>query len=392
MTEYFEEKIMERDLRQSEEKFRSIMETANDAIIVANQEGEILSWNAAAGRMFGYTQEEVLGRPLTLLMPERFQEAHTAGIRRYHKEKKSGIIGTNLELVGLKKDGGKFPMELSISTWTTGDEVFFSGIIRDITEKKTREKEIQEQNTELQRTLDQLKKTRDLIIRQEKLAAIGTLSAGVAHEILNPLNIIGTITQVMQKTETPPDELKENLREIMTQIGRATKITDNLRMFSHRREPEIKPVDLHDLFDRTAQLIEHDLKLDNIRIERRYDPDLPAVQADDDQIAQVFLNLLNNAHQAMTGDNGDTITVKTRGFPDHIEFRFSDNGPGIPAIALDHIFDPFFTTKDPGQGTGLGLSLVHSIMEKHGGSIEAESREGEGAAFTLTLPLSRHGD
>jgi len=239
-------------------------------------------------------------------------------------------------------------------------------------------------NARLQKTVGDLERTRTMLVRSEKLAAIGTLSSGVAHEILNPLNIISAIAQMMRK-EGPEGQLKEDVDEILRQVDRATKITNSLRAFAHQREAEIREVDVHALFDETAGLIERDLKLDNIEIQREYARDLPAIRADEDQLAQVFLNLLTNARDAMKGGRNSRITLRTAVVDDGVEIRFSDTGPGIPAEITSRIFDPFFTTKDPDKGTGLGLSLVNSIIEKLGGTLRLENEPGQGAQFIITL-------
>ncbi len=245
--------------------------------------------------------------------------------------------------------------------------------------------ELESRNEELKTVIAQADAAQRLLVRTEKLASIGTLSAGVAHEILNPLNIISTMVQVMKLDKLTPD-MRENLGIIMKQVKRATKITNNLRMFAHRKKAEITNFDIHELFDKTATLIEHDLSLDNIRIVRDYAKNLPMARGDEDQIAQVFLNLLNNSRDALKGQVKSKITVKTKNLGKDISIIFSDNGHGIPDDIIGKVFDPFFSTKDPGDGTGLGLSLVHSIIENLGGTISAGNRDDHGAEFTIILP------
>jgi len=258
----------------------------------------------------------------------------------------------------------------------------------DITERRKNQDALRSSSAELQKALDELKQAQAVLVRQEKLASIGTLASGVAHEILNPLNIIGTIVQILQ-LEEGPTELQEQLTEIMVQIRRATKITNNLRMFSRQHAAEIGEVNINTLFDKTSGLMEHDLNLDNILIERVYDPNLPVIEADDDQLAQVFFNLLRNSRDALEGRDDKRITITTAQQDGEVVIRFADTGSGIPPAQLDMIFDPFFTTKDPGHGTGLGLSIVYSVVEAHGGSIEVHSQEGVGTEFVLRLPVRR---
>lgn len=187
-----------------------------------------------------------------------------------------------------------------------------------------------------------------------------------------------------------PAEQGEQLAEVMTQIHRATRITDNLRMFSHRHEEiHISEVDINALFDKTALLVEHDLNLDNIRLERDFAPDLAPVLADEDQLAQVFLNLLSNARAALHDRPERRITIRTRPAEDGVAITFADSGHGIAQEHLAKVFDPFFTTKEPGEGTGLGLSIVYSIIESHNGAIEVFSEPGEGTEFFIHLPYGR---
>ena len=259
----------------------------------------------------------------------------------------------------------------------------------DITERKKAEQALRDSKDELQKALDNLQVAQQVAIRQEKLASIGTLASGVAHEILNPLNIIGTLAQVMQ-LEKIPASMRKNLDEMLAQIKRATKITNNLRSFSHQHAFEVRMVDVHALFDKTAALLEHDLNLDNVLVERHYAQDIPLIEADEDQLAQVFLNLVSNARDAMSSDD-KRIIVETRPKDDGIEIRFSDTGDGIDSGEIGKIFDPFFTTKDPGRGTGLGLWIVYSIIENHCGTIRVESEKGKGAQFVIFLPTHLPG-
>ncbi len=261
--------------------------------------------------------------------------------------------------------------------------------VMDITESKVREKELLKKNMELRNTLDKLQKAQEILVRSEKLTSIGTMAAGVAHETLNPINIISTIVQVLQMEELP-GEVREDLDEIMTQVQRATKIMNNLRMFSHQKETGFAPVDVHELFDKTASLVEREMNLENILIKREYEENLPIIEADGDKLSQVFLNLLTNAKDAMKGGKDNRITISTRTMEEEVEVRFTDTGPGIPKDIMNRLFEPFFTTKGATEGTGLGLSLVQSIIkENHGGKIRVESKEGKGASFVIDLPVER---
>jgi len=188
--------------------------------------------------------------------------------------------------------------------------------------------------------------------------------------------------------ENHPPEVRARLDSVVRQIQRATKIVNALRVFAHPHKPENRLLDIHGLLERTFLLLEHDLQLENVMIERAYGPDVALVWADEDKLAQVFLNILNNARDALRERREGRVTVSTFAADDRVAVTFSDNGPGIPPEIVGKVFDPFFTTKEPGKGTGLGLSLAHSIMEEMGGRITVGNLPGGGAVFRLEL-LSR---
>ena len=226
------------------------------------------------------------------------------------------------------------------------------------------------------------------------MTAIGQLSAGVAHEINNPLAIIRQEAQWMQ-TLLQTDhflgieevkELQDALREIIQQVDRSKEITHNLLDFARKRPPVIQGVAVNKLIEDMAALVAKEARQKGIKIIRHLAPDLPLIYSDAPQLRQVILNLLNNATYAIQHNGAVTITTRPAG-QDALEISVSDTGPGIPPADLPRIFDPFFTTKPPGQGTGLGLSICHGIIDKLGGRITVASEEGRGAAFTISLPV-----
>lgn len=231
------------------------------------------------------------------------------------------------------------------------------------------------------------------LIQSQKLASIGELSSGIAHEINNPLAIIGqevewirhVVGEAAGSMGPAESELRDSLQEIGRQVERCGEITHKLLDFARKQEPLIQRVDINRLVEDMARLVEREATLHNIRIERDYADDLPAARTDAPLLRQVVLNILNNATHAIGNDG--VITIRTRESEDTgIDIQVSDTGCGIPPENLDKIFDPFFTTKAPGKGTGLGLSICHGIMERLGGCISLESRLGEGTTFTIQLP------
>ena len=232
------------------------------------------------------------------------------------------------------------------------------------------------------------------LIQSQKLASIGELSSGIAHEINNPLAVIGQETEWIKHllkgdnlhVAGATDELRDSLKEIVCQVDRCKEITHKLLDFARKKDPLIQRADVNRLIEDMARLVEKEVSLKNIRIVRNYDSELPRVQTDPPLLRQVVLNLLNNASYAV-GKDGD-ITITTRPSGDNaVELVFMDSGCGIPKEQLTKIFDPFFTTKPPGKGTGLGLSISHSIVVRLGGRVEVSSDVGKGATFTVHLPV-----
>ncbi|MDI6853062.1 MAG: ATP-binding protein [Deltaproteobacteria bacterium] len=232
------------------------------------------------------------------------------------------------------------------------------------------------------------------LLQTQKLAAMGELAAGVAHEINNPLAIIrqeaewtGQVLRQAEIPETPQlAEVRDSLREIVQQVDRARDITAGLLNLARKREPVIQKVDLNRLIRDMAALVEKEAKASNIQVIRRLQEGLPLIESDAPLLRQVILNLLNNARQAVGKDG--SITISTRQAQDRrIVITIADTGSGIPPELIRHIFDPFFTTKEPGTGTGLGLAISRGIIHSLGGDITAASRAGEGAEFTISLPL-----
>jgi len=228
------------------------------------------------------------------------------------------------------------------------------------------------------------------LLQSQKLASIGELSAGIAHEINNPLAIIRQEAEWwlhLLKKETTPDwgELENCLTEIVRQVDRGREITHNLLNFARRRQPVVQAVNLHRLIEDMALLVEKEAKTHNITITKQFQPDLPMINSDAPLLRQVFLNLMNNAIQAI-GQDG-TLTITTQAAGNHeVMVQINDTGCGIPKEHLAQIFDPFFTTKPQGKGTGLGLSICHGIVERLGGRISVTSEVGQGTSFTIKLP------
>lgn len=259
----------------------------------------------------------------------------------------------------------------------------------EISERERAEDKLRRAHDELREAYETLERAQASAIVAEKLAALGRLTAGVSHEMLNPLQVITlNISMLTEDPSTPPDVLGQ-LREIEDHAKRITKIIKDLLYFARHRPPERQPVDCNEAVRRTVDLMKHDLKLNDITVEANFAKALPAVSADQDQLRQVVLNLLTNARDAMP-DGGRlllrTNTVQVNG-ERWVELRVKDTGSGIAPEHMEKLFDPFFTTKAEGEGTGLGLSICKGIVEAHGGAIWAENTSGGGADFIVQLEI-----
>ena len=230
------------------------------------------------------------------------------------------------------------------------------------------------------------------LLHAHRLAAIGELAAGIAHEINNPLAIIRQEAELLlrllsrQDSLNPQDlaQLQDSLRQVVQQVDRCTEIIRNLLDFARKREPVVQLVDIHQVLETMIMLVEKEARNNNIQIIRRYDPEMVPLFTDAPQLRQVILNLLNNAAHAI--GQGGTITIDTSHDQEAVHLAVRDTGCGIPPEHLEKIFDPFFTTKPPGQGTGLGLSISHGIIQRLGGKMSVASTVGQGTVFSITLP------
>ncbi len=234
----------------------------------------------------------------------------------------------------------------------------------------------------------ELKMAQDQLVQSEKLASIGQLASGVAHEINNPIGVILGFAQVLCKRVKDDDPLYKPLQSIEREALRCKAIVHNLLDFARRTTPSLQPLDVNRVLETTCELVNHQLTGQGTTLVKAYDPGLPTIMGDANQLQQVFTNLIMNAHQAM--HDGGELRITTRQLGDEVHVLFADTGAGISRDNLKRIFDPFFTTKEVGQGTGLGLSVSYGIIQNHGGTIEVESKSGVGSVFVVRLPVS-HG-
>jgi PAS domain S-box-containing protein len=530
-------------LREGEITAAAVLEAAPEAIVIVREDGGIRAANGAAVRLLGYSREELLGRSVEALLPERLRTLHAKHRAGYFGAPRVRPMGRGLELVARRKDGTELPVEISLGFVDSEAGRLAIAFITDITERKRAERRLRtefavtrvlaERHTiqdaapgllralceclewelgelwlvdpdanvlrwggawhtpaldaarftelsrpltfapgvgipghawasgqpmwvtdvteaacflraaearrtglhgacgvpirnqgqiagvavffcrelrwpdvelidlladvanriglylEFRQTHDTLERQREVLQQRERLAALGTLAAGLAHEINNPIAIVSSRIELMlQDDEGPslPVEVREDLQVLQRNVRRVGQLAQGLLAFARQAPRERRPVDLNRVVEETLLLVERQMQRLGIEIRRVLDGALPSILADMSALQQVTLNLLTNAREAMAG--AGTVTIETRRAPDRngwVELVIADTGPGIPPDALPRIFDPFFTTK--AQGTGLGLSLSYGIVQAHGGTIRVTSQPGRGTTFTLAFPV-----
>lgn len=385
-------------LAVSEARIHALFEAAVDCIIGINKTGQIQTINPAGEKLFGYRAAELVGKNVKLLMPSPYREAHDAYIARYLATGEKRIIGIGREVVGLRKDGTVFPMDLSVAEASAGGEQIFVGIIRDITERKRSEEALRESKATLEKAYAELQ-ARNLEIRSmtqqlwqaAKLATVGELSASIAHELNNPLATI-TLRIESMLARTPADDPRHRALDIVSQeTKRMADLVANLLQFCRRGPDEISTVDIHKELAESVELIQHHLRKRQVQVAQELAADTPAIYANRQKLRQVFLNLLTNASDAMS--QGGTLTLRarrvaTKNDEPAVLLEFSDTGAGIPPADLDKVMEPFFTTKEEGKGTGLGLAICRRIVQEHNGSIQISSEQGKGTTVRVLLPVA----
>ena len=386
-------------LAQDLDAAREIVDFGNDPVLVADiVEGQILYANPAACSLLGYERQALLERRLPDLHPQELVERSAEAIADVWE--KRGLVYSDLPFV--RHDGERVDVEVSANVLDFRGQPAVLIYARDIRERLQAERKIRDYASQLEQTNRELRDTQAQLVQSEKMAALGNLVAGVAHEINTPIASIYSNADIghraleLLKSSLPASTDDKKLRKALTALEqtcqtnqlaseRISKIVQSLRNFARLDEAEEKQVDLHEGIDSTLRLLQHKLKK-GINVVKRYG-DLSQICCFPNQLNQVFMNLLVNAIHAVEGEG--TITIITGQENGQAVLRFADNGVGIAAEQLDQIFDPGYTTKGVGVGTGLGLSICYRIMQQHGGRIEVTSKIGEGTEFTLRLPLSR---
>ncbi len=367
-------------LRESETKFRSVVQSATDGIILAGSDGNIIQWNKGAEEIFGYTEKEVLREPLTMLMPERYREAHHHGVKRIRAGGEPHIIGRTVEMHGLRKDGTEFPIGLSVASWKSDGANFYSGIIRDISEQKHAE--------------DVLRNLTEALKRSDELKS--ALLASVSHDLRTPLTSIRTAIDNLLQGDLRWDHAQQQEFHLIIseEAARLTRLVEDLLGMARIEAGELRPsMQLGAVAEICANVLdrcERELRHHRVRVD--CSEDLPLVKVDSPLIAEGLTHLVENA--AKYSPAGTEIVVSARLERDQLLISVKDNGPGIEADEFDRVFDKFYRStrrnSDGTSGTGMGLAIARGIIEAHGGRIWVESEFGHGAVFTFALQVGEN--
>lgn len=379
-----EQKEAEAAVREREARLRSILDTVPDAIITIDEKGIIESFSLAASRLFGYEPPEVVGKNVKVLMPPPYRDQHDGYLEHYGRTGERRIIGKGRIVVGLRRDGSTFPMELAVGEVHGGERRLFTGFVRDITERQDTEHRLQELQTEL--------------LHVSRLSAMGQMTAAIAHELNQPLTAITNYVKAARRTldsrETDPHAIvraQDMIDKAAVQTLRAGGIIRNLRDFVEKRDANRTPENLSKVIEEALALAFVGAADKNVKLKLNLDSTLPPVLIDKIQIQQVLINLIRNSIEAMLAVQKRELLLATgHGDPGFANVTVRDTGPGLPPHISSRLFEPFQTTKD--RGMGIGLTICQSIVDAHGGKIWLLQDMPSGTGFRFRLPLSGNLD
>ncbi|MBM4300909.1 MAG: PAS domain S-box protein [Deltaproteobacteria bacterium] len=350
------------ELRQEQEINSGITMSAADALITINADHVIVGYNRGAEQMFGYTRAEALGQDLKLIIPPPYKEVHVDYLRRYLATREARVLGRQRRLTARRRDGQEFPLSISFSVAEIQGNLYFTAIMRDITEYKAME---------------------DRVLQSERLAAVGNTVAHIAHEIKNPLLIIGGFARQLLKAPEFDDQARRKLSIIAEEVSHLEEMVAEMRDFVRRPPTQKRQGQITAVVEEALELFQDTFREHHIKVRQVEETPLPPVSFDPKQVHQVLINLFKNALEAMPEGGEITITSRVKGA--NAEISVSDTGVGLAPEVAGNIFQPYFTTKT--KGTGLGLAICQNIMAEHGGCLFADSPPGRGATFTIQLPL-----
>ncbi len=374
--------VMTRDALAREAHLQSILDTVPEAMIVIDEKGIMQSFSSAAERLFGRPASETVGQNVKILMPSPYREGHDSFMQRYRNTGERRIIGIGRVVVGQRKDGSTFPIELAVGEMKSGDQRFFTGFIRDLTERQQTEVRLQELQSEL--------------VHISRLTAMGEMASTLAHELNQPLSAISNYLEGLRRmlaeaTDERSVTLRNALDSAADQAIRAGQIIRRLRDFVARGESERRVESVTKLVEEASALSLVGVKDRGIRVQFRFDPAVDLVMADRVQVQQVLLNLIRNSMDAMETSPTRELVISIAPIDgNQVRISVADSGEGIAKEITEQLFQPFVTTKR--QGMGVGLSISRTIIEAHGGRIWAEPNPGGGTIFNFTLEVVSAGD
>ncbi len=383
--EIADRKHAEESLRSSEEKYRVIVEAANDVVISMDETGTILHANPATRRIFGYDPVELVGKPMTTLMPEMMRKLHENGFKRYLATGKRHLNWQGVEVTAQRRDGQEFPVEVSFGELVNDGHKVFTGYIRDISERKQAEDRLRASERNLQ-------VTRAELARVSRLTTMGELAASIAHEVNQPLTAVinnsSACLRLLANRSLEPEVLRRALEGIVADGTRASAVLARIRAFINKEPTEKNPLDINEVIQEVLVLAARELQEHQVLADPQLTPYLPFVLADRVQLQQVLLNLIMNGIESLIAvtDRPRLLQVQSRiDESADLLVAVSDCGTGFDS-EVDRVFNPFFTTK--AKGMGMGLSISRSLVESHGGRLWATPNYPHGAVFSFTLPTT----
>ena len=374
-----ERKGAEEERERLRQAHRVIVQTATDAMVSTDESGVIQFANPAAMKVFGYDPEELIGKPLTVLMPEYLRKAHENGFGRYLATGQRHLNWEGTQLTALRKNGQEFPVEVSFGELTVNGQRVFTGFIRDTTERKQAE-EARERLRRVQADLEHL----------TRVSTIGELTASLAHEVNQPLTAItnngSACMRLLANQNLNPEVLRRALGEIVADATRASAVISRIRTFIKKAPTDMCELDINNVIQEVLALAGHELHENQVLVDCHLTRTLPQVRADRVQLQQVLLNLIMNGVEAMTAVQSRTLSLESRTDESgNVLVAVCDSGAGFGS-GVDLLFTPFFTTKE--NGMGMGLAISRSLIESHGGRLWATANSPQGAVFSFTLPAS----
>jgi PAS domain S-box-containing protein len=388
-------------------KYQAIFDQASDAIMTFSSDGVIDGANQAIEEMTGYLKTELIGNSVEMLSPSISPNQGTKSAHHHGRPFTKEILatsGTYEDVVVARKDGYSRFVDLSVRSVSSGASTLTLALLRDVTAKKQMERELITKHTELRNAYLQLEKKnaelqamQETLVQSGKMAALGELAAGIAHELNQPLQGIRGYAQELQSVALPivvnhehGNEVEASLREIVSNVDKMAAIIGYLRSFTRKSTEKHEMADIHHAVEEAMKMLGRQFASRGITVDRNFGKDVPLVYANPLQLEQVFINLATNARDAIeaTGRGRGTIQIQTRSAgKNFVEILFKDDGAGMNERTVAKVFNPFFTTKEVGKGMGLGLSLSYGILSKLQGSIVVESELGKGACFIIRIPV-----